>query len=115
MLAIDDLAVRVAGRLLLDGASVRIPNGARAGLVGRNGSGKTTLFRVIAGELEAERGHVDMPARWRVGRLAQEAPDGSESLLDAVLAADSERTQLLAEAEICARPSPDCRNPDPAR
>ena len=99
MLAIDDLAVRIAGRLLLDGASVRIPNGARAGLVGRNGSGKTTLFRVIAGELEAERGRVDMPARWRVGRLAQEAPDGSECLLDAVLAADSERTQLLAEAE----------------
>jgi ATP-binding cassette subfamily F protein 3 len=99
MLAIDDLAVRVAGRLLLDGATVRIPSGARAGLVGRNGSGKTTLFRVIAAELGSERGSVEMPTRWRIGRLAQEAPDGPDSLIDVVLAAHSERSQLLAEAE----------------
>src|SRR5262245_20949362 len=99
MLAIDDLAVRIAGRLLLDGATVRIPSGARAGLVGRNGTGKTTLFRVIAGELGPERGNIEMPQRWRLGRLAQEAPDGPDSLIDVVLQADSERARLLAEAE----------------
>ena len=48
MLVLDDISIRVAGRLLLDGASVRIPAGARVGLVGRNGIGKTTLFRAIA-------------------------------------------------------------------
>ena len=51
MLVIEELAVRVAGRLLIDGASAHIPAGARVGLVGRNGAGKTTLFRVIAGEI----------------------------------------------------------------
>ena len=56
MLIIDDLSVRIAGRLLIEHASVRIPAGARVGLVGRNGSGKTTLFRVIAGDLAAEGG-----------------------------------------------------------
>jgi ATP-binding cassette subfamily F protein 3 len=50
MLVIDDLTVRIAGRTLLEGASVRIPTGARVGLVGRNGTGKTTLFGVIAGD-----------------------------------------------------------------
>jgi ATP-binding cassette subfamily F protein 3 len=39
MLVIDDLSVRVAGRLLIEQASVRIPEGARIGFVGRNGSG----------------------------------------------------------------------------
>jgi ATPase subunit of ABC transporter with duplicated ATPase domains len=34
MLVLDDISIRVAGRLLLDGASVRIPDGARVGLVG---------------------------------------------------------------------------------
>lgn len=99
MLIIDNLSVRVAGRLLLDRAAARIPDGARIGLVGRNGSGKTTLFNVIAGDLASEEGKVSMPGRWRLGRLAQEAPNGPESLIELVLKADVERTRLLAEAE----------------
>ena len=99
MLTIDDLSVRIAGRLLIDGASVRIPDGARVGLVGRNGTGKTTLFRVIAGEMAPDSGTVTLPPRARIGRLAQEAPSGPESLIDVVLAADTERARLLAEAE----------------
>jgi len=99
MLVIDDLSLRVAGRLLLDGASARIPDGARVGLIGRNGIGKTTLFRAIMGEMPLEHGSIAVPARARIGRLAQEAPDGPERLIDVVLAADAERTRLLAEAE----------------
>ena len=99
MLLIDDLSVRVAGRLLIDHASVQLPTGSRVGLVGRNGAGKTTLFRVIAGDLSPEHGAVRKGSRERVGRLAQEAPDGPQSLLDTVLVADAERASLLAEAE----------------
>ena len=99
MLVIDDLSVRIGGRLLIEGASARIPDGARVGLAGRNGTGKTTLFRVICGELAPEHGEIALPSRARIGRLAQEAPDGPECLLDVVLAADTERAQLLAEAE----------------
>src|SRR5262249_27979042 len=40
-----------------------------------------------------------IPARSRIGRLPQEAPDGPESLLDIVLSADTERARLLDEAE----------------
>src|SRR5436190_5783683 len=104
MLVLDDISVRVAGRLLLDGASARIPEDARVGLVGRNGIGKTTLFRAIAGEIGIEHGGINMPARARIGRLAQEAPSGPERLIDVVLAADTERTQLLAEAETARDP-----------
>jgi ATP-binding cassette subfamily F protein 3 len=99
MLVIDDLSLRVAGRLLIDGASVQIPTGARVGVVGRNGTGKTSLFRAIAGELALEQGRIGLPKRARIGRLAQEAPDGPQSLIDIVLAADRERSELLAAAE----------------
>src|SRR5947209_11654299 len=99
MLAFDDLSVRVAGRLLIDRATVQIPAGARVGLVGRNGSGKTTLLRTIAGEIAPERGTIRSRQRARIGRLVQEAPDGPQSLLDTVLAADRERSCLLEEAE----------------
>src|SRR5688572_16343395 len=104
MLTIDQLSLRVAGRLLIDEASVQIPSGARVGLVGRNGTGKTTLFRAITGELALEHGRIDVPARARIGRLTQEAPGGPEPLIDVVLAADRERTALLAEAETATDP-----------
>jgi len=104
MLVIDDLSIRVAGRILLERASARIPNGARVGLIGRNGTGKTTLFNVIAGDISAEQGHVEIPARWRIGKLAQEAPSGPDSLLEVVLKADREYTALLAESETAQDP-----------
>ncbi|MDO8876928.1 MAG: ABC-F family ATP-binding cassette domain-containing protein [Pseudolabrys sp.] len=104
MLIIDDLTVRIAGRSLLEDASARIVPGARVGLVGRNGTGKSTLFNVITGELAAESGSIEMPPRWRIGRLAQEAPNGPESLLEVVLKAPSERTELMHEAETATDP-----------
>src|ERR1700709_1571547 len=105
MLVIDDLTVRIAGRVLLEGASARITPGARVGLVGRNGTGKSTLFNVITGQLGAEHGSIEFPPRWRIGRLAQEAPDGPESLVEVVLKAHTERSELLVEAETAKDPT----------
>src|SRR5215471_9563196 len=99
MLSITDISIRLAGRLLIEGSSVQIAPGSRVGLVGRNGTGKSTLFRAIRGELATESGSITLPPRWRVGSLAQEAPDGPESLVEIVLKADLERDALLREAE----------------
>src|SRR6266851_9969747 len=99
MLGLYELTYRIGARALLEHATASVPAGARVGLVGRNGSGKTTLFRIIAGELTPAEGEVQLPSWARIGRLAQEAPDGPDRLLDLVLAADRERTQLLAEAQ----------------
>src|SRR5512135_3436451 len=104
MLHIHELTYRVAGRLLFDRATVAVDAGHRVGLVGPNGSGKTTLLRLIAGELHPDGGSISLPPRWRTGTVAQEAPDGPASLLDTVLAADAERTALLAEAETATDP-----------
>jgi len=99
MLSISDISIRLAGRLLIDHATAQIVPGARVGLVGRNGTGKSTLFRAIRGELATESGTITLPPRWRIGSLAQEAPDGPESLIEIVLKADLERDALLREAE----------------
>ncbi|WP_369724243.1 ABC-F family ATP-binding cassette domain-containing protein [Bradyrhizobium sp. LLZ17] len=104
MLSITDLSIRLAGRLLIDQSSVQITPGSRVGMVGRNGTGKSTLFKVIRGELAAEHGTVTLPPRWRVGSLAQEAPNGPESLISVVLKADLERDALLSEAESATDP-----------
>jgi ATP-binding cassette, subfamily F, member 3 len=105
MLSITDISVRIAGRLLIDHSSVQIVPGARVGFVGRNGVGKSTLFTAIRGELPTETGTISIPPRWRVGSLAQEAPDGPESLVEVVLKADLEREALLREAETAHDPT----------
>jgi ATP-binding cassette subfamily F protein 3 len=99
VLSITDISVRIAGRLLIDHGTAQIVPGARVGLIGRNGAGKSTLFHAIRGELPLEAGTITVPPRWRVGSLAQEAPNGPESLIDVVLKADLERDALLREAD----------------
>ena len=104
MLTISDLSLRIAGRLLLDHASLSLPTGAKAGLVGRNGTGKTTLFRAITGDLSSETGTINLPKNTRIGQVAQEAPGTEEPLIEIVLKADTERAALLSESETATDP-----------
>jgi len=104
MLQIADLTLRIAGRPLIEGAGLTLPDGAKAGFVGRNGAGKTTLFRAIAGELAPDAGSITLPKGFRIGRVEQEAPGGPQTLLETVLAADRERVALLHEAELASDP-----------
>jgi len=99
MLNLKDITVRLGGRTILDGATAALPPGGRIGLIGRNGAGKSTLVRVIAGLLEPDAGQAEMPRSARLGYIAQEAPGGSATPFETVLAADAERATLLAEAE----------------
>ncbi|MCO5145900.1 MAG: ABC-F family ATP-binding cassette domain-containing protein [Aquamicrobium sp.] len=104
MLILDDISLRIAGRLLIDHASLTLPAGSKAGLVGRNGTGKTTLFKAITGELATETGSISYPKGTRIGQVAQEAPGTEEALIEIVLKADTERMALLAEAETASDP-----------
>ena len=99
MLNINEISVRLGGRVILDRATAALPPRSRVGLIGRNGAGKTTLMRIVAGLGEADNGSVDMPRGSRIGYIAQEAPAGDSTPFETVLAADTERAALLDEAE----------------
>lgn len=105
MLRISDITYSVEGRPLFEGASATIPTGHKVGLIGRNGAGKTTLFKLIRNELVLEGGTITIPDRARIGGVAQEVPGNEVSLIDTVLAADTERAALLIEAETAQDPS----------
>ena len=105
MLHVNDLTYRIEGRMLFDQATLFLPAKTRMGLVGRNGTGKSTLFRLIRGEIQPETGDTRVQKGARIGWVAQEAPGGDESLMDVVLAADTERAALLIEAETATEPN----------
>lgn len=99
MLHVSDLSFRHGERVLFDRASVAISDGWKVGLVGRNGAGKSTLLKLIQGQYEADGGEINLMGRTKIGSVPQDPPGGDIPVIDAVLAADVERTTLLSEAE----------------
>ena len=99
MLSISNLTVRLGGRDIIAGACAAIPPRGKVGLVGRNGAGKSTLVKTLIGEIDPDAGSVDMPRGCRLGYIAQEAPNGTATPFETVLAADVERADLLARSE----------------
>jgi ATP-binding cassette subfamily F protein 3 len=99
VLSIDDLSFSIAGRPLMEHASLMVDEGRRIGLIGRNGAGKSTLLKLIAGSLRPDGGSIKFGQRVRLGYVAQEAPAGEISPLQVVLDADTERAALLTAAD----------------
>ena len=104
MITINGITVRLGGQTIIDRASAAVPPGARVGLIGRNGAGKSTLMKVLVGQIDPDDGAIEMPRKTRLGYIAQEAPSGTATPFETVLAADVERARLLEESENCVDP-----------
>ena len=105
MLHIQNISFHLGGRALFERATLSIQEGQKIGLVGRNGTGKTTLLRLIQGDITPDSGSIEISPRTIIGTVAQEAPTGQTSLLDTVLAADTERATLMQESETAKDPA----------
>ncbi|WP_407354148.1 ABC-F family ATP-binding cassette domain-containing protein [Luteimonas sp. R10] len=103
MIAFRNFALRRGERLLLSDVDLALHAGWRVGVVGRNGTGKSSLFAAIRGEVEADRGDLDVPNRVRIASVAQETPSLPDAAIDFVLSGDIEvAAALRAEAEATA-------------
>jgi ATPase subunit of ABC transporter with duplicated ATPase domains len=85
------------GRVLLDDASFKVPDGATAAIVGPNGAGKTTLLRMIAGDLAPQEGTVTVTGGLGVMRQFIGGPqaDGT-TVRDLLLSVSPERVRAAA-------------------
>jgi ATP-binding cassette subfamily F protein 3 len=102
MIALRQLTFARAARPLVVDANLQIHPGWKVGVVGANGCGKSSLFALLAGELHAEAGDVELPASWQIARVTQETPALPDAALDFVLDGDVELRRVereLAEAE----------------
>ncbi|QSQ31532.1 ABC-F family ATP-binding cassette domain-containing protein [Xanthomonas translucens] len=99
MISLRNFAMRRGERLLLSNVDLTLHAGYRVGVVGRNGTGKSSLFAAIRGELEADKGDVELPGKLRTASVAQETPSLPDPALDFVLGGDTEvAAALQAEA-----------------
>ena len=94
----NDVSVSFGGPLLLDGASLRIEEGERIGLLGRNGAGKSTLLKLLNGDIPPDRGEIVKCGATRVALLPQDIPDDlSGSVYDVVASGGQEHLDLLRQ------------------
>ncbi len=103
MISLRNFALRRGERLLLSNVDLTLHAGYRVGVVGRNGTGKSSLFAAVRGELEADKGDVELPGRLRIASVAQETPSLPDPALDFVLGGDADvAAALKAEADALA-------------
>jgi ATP-binding cassette subfamily F protein 3 len=88
MITLKNITLRRGTKVLLDGASVTLNPGEKVGLVGRNGAGKSSLFALLDGSLHEDGGEFYVPAQWRVGQVAQDMPETTQSATDFVIEGD---------------------------
>jgi ATP-binding cassette subfamily F protein 3 len=85
---------------LLENVDLTLNPGDKIGLIGANGAGKSSLFGLLRGELHADQGEVNFPAKWRMAYVAQETPALDRPALE--YAIDGDVTLRRLEAELAA-------------
>ena len=85
-------------QVLLDQIDLVVEKGHRLCLIGRNGAGKSSLLKVIAGEVDLDKGEVILQSGIRIARLEQDLPDADDRLVfDSVASAFPGLGDLLSE------------------
>ena len=88
MISFRNFALRRGERLLLSDVDLTLQAGWRLGVVGRNGTGKSSLFAALMGQLEPDKGDLDLPGKARIASVAQETPSLPDAAIDFVLSGD---------------------------
>ena len=96
MITLHNLNLQRGSKILLEGASLRLHDGHKVGLIGANGTGKSTLFKMLSGDIAQDQGDFNIPSGWRIAHMAQEVSHSTRSALDYVLDGDVELRRLQA-------------------
>ena len=72
MITLSNIAVQFGKRVLYKDVNIKFTRGNIYGVIGANGAGKSTLLRVIDGELEPNKGSVEMGPGERLSVLEQD-------------------------------------------
>lgn len=107
MITVSNLAIQFGKRILYQDVNMKFTNGNIYGIIGANGAGKSTLLKAISGELEPNKGKVEMGPGERLSVLSQDHFKYDEfTVLDTVLMGHTtmwkvmkERNELYSKAD----------------
>ena len=98
MITVSNLAIQFGKRILYQDVNIKFTNGNIYGIIGANGAGKSTLLKAISGELEPNKGSIEMGPGERLSVLSQDHfKYDNFTVLDTVLMGHTTMWQVMQE------------------
>lgn len=104
VISLQNIEKSYGTRLLFKDVNITFTTDKRLGLVGINGTGKSTFLKILAGQMEADKGSIERNGKASIHYLAQTPGfDEMSTLLEAVLDGDHPRLQMVKDFERISR------------
>lgn len=104
VISLQNIEKSYGTRLLFKEVSMTFTTEKRLGLVGINGTGKSTFLKILAGQMEADKGTIERNGKASIYYLAQTPDfDAKATLLEAVLDGHHPRLQMVKAFERISR------------
>jgi len=98
LISIQEISLAFGGPLIFENLSLQLEAGQRVAMLGRNGVGKTTLMKVMAGQVQIDKGEIIYQKGIKVTHLPQEVPkDIKGTVFDIVFSGLGEKAKLLSD------------------
>ncbi len=100
MITLSNLAIQFGKRVLYKDVNIKFTSGNIYGIIGANGAGKSTLLKAISGELEPNKGTVELGPGERLSVLSQDHFKYDEfTVMDTVLMGHQPLWENMKERE----------------
>jgi ATPase subunit of ABC transporter with duplicated ATPase domains len=100
MITASNIALAYGKRVIFQDVNIKFAPGNCYGLIGANGAGKSTFLKILAGQLEADRGEVSKGKRERIAMLSQDQFAFDEhTVFNTVIMGHKKLYKVMAERE----------------
>ncbi len=100
MITASNIALSYGKRIIFQDVNIKFAPGNCYGLIGANGAGKSTFLKILAGQMEADRGEISTGPRERIAVLSQDQFAFDEhSIINTVLMGHKKLFKIMAERE----------------
>jgi ATPase subunit of ABC transporter with duplicated ATPase domains len=101
MITVSNVTLQYGKRVLFDEVNLKFTPGNCYGIIGANGAGKSTFMKILSGEIEANRGQIDITPGQRMSVLKQNHFEFDEfSVMDAVIMGNKKLHTIIKAKEI---------------
>jgi len=101
MITVSNVTLQYGKRVLFDEVNLKFTPGNCYGIIGANGAGKSTFMKILSGEIEANRGQIDITPGQRMSVLKQNHFEFDEfTVMDAVIMGNKKLHAIIKEKEI---------------